>query len=301
MKSPLEFIDLISRERTVAIMGVVNVTPDSFFDGGRLADRGAAERHIDRLLDTGADIIDIGAESTRPGADPIGADEQISRATPSIEHAVRRGAWVSIDTTLPEVAAHALGLGARLVNDVSCLQNSELARVVAQHDAALLLMHSRGSMTSMPGFGAYADDGYDDVVLDVTAEWSASRERAMAEGVPKEHVWFDPGLGFHKSAEHSLEALRRLGEFRSLGAPICLGPSRKSFIGSLDGSGPEERLGGTIAACLHAVRSGARILRVHDPREVRQAVAMERALHSDQLDLGVSARYPSSSRMRHDA
>lgn len=287
------------RQRGAVLMGVVNVTPDSFFDGGLYFESTTAADHIDQLLDEGADIIDIGGESTRPGAQPISAEEQIARATPAIRHAVDRRALVSIDTTLPEVADHALSLGARIINDVSCLASTELARIGQKHEAALVVMHSRGSMSKMPGFGKYAKDGYRDVVEDVATEWDAARQRALAEGFDPAHLWFDPGLGFHKSAPQSLELLRRLDELQGLGARICVGPSRKSFIGSLDGSPAQDRLGGTIAACLQAVSSGAQILRVHDVKVLRQALLVRRALSSDPP--GGPAETPLQKRQGRDA
>jgi len=259
-------------------MGVVNVTPDSFFDGGEYVEVESQRRRVDKLLAEGADIVDIGAESTRPGADPVPPDEQIARAETALVHAVRAGAMVSIDTTSPKVAQWALSQGAHLVNDVSCLSDPELASVVAKHSASLLIMHSRYPVAGMIGLGAYPEDGYDDVMLDVRREWEDARKRALQEGVQREQILFDPGLGFHKSARHSLELLRRLAEFARLEAPICVGASRKSFIGALDGSGPRDRLGGTIAANLSAVSSGARILRVHDVAAVRQAVLVQQAL-----------------------
>jgi len=259
-------------------MGIVNVTPDSFFDGGEYVDAEPQRRRIDRLVAEGADILDIGAESTRPGAEAIDPDVQIARAEPALLHAVRAGAVVSIDTTSPKVARWALESGARLVNDVSCLTDPELAAVVAEHHAALVIMHSRYPLAGMLGLGAYPEDGYEDVVEDVRREWEQARQRALQEGVDQSDILFDPGVGFHKSGRHSLEVLRRLREFTRLDAPMCIGPSRKSFIAALDGSRAQDRLGGTIAACLSAVSSGARILRVHDVAPIRQALLLDRAL-----------------------
>ncbi len=305
MTSLPEFIDLVCRQHGAALMGVVNVTPDSFFDGGLYFESTTAEQRIDRLLAEGADIIDIGGESTRPGAEPISAEQQIERTSTAIRHAVDRRAIVSIDTTLPEVADRALSLGARIINDVSCLASAELAAVARKHGAALIVMHSRGSMTEMPGFSKYAEDGYEDVVEDIAREWKAAQQRALAEGLDRSHLWFDPGLGFHKSAAQSLELLRRLGEFQDLGVPLCVGASRKSFIGSLDGSPAEQRLGGTVAACLHASSMGAQILRVHDVSVMRQALLLERALkpHSNKsrLNEGDSFQRTKSERMGRDA
>jgi len=269
-------------------MGILNVTPDSFFDGGQYVEVEPQERRVDKLLAEGADIVDIGAESTRPGAESVDPDVQIARARAALVHAVRSGAMVSIDTTSPKVARWALEQGAHLVNDVSCLSDSDLAAAVAEYDAWLLIMHSRYPTLGMLGFGAYPEDGYDDVVAEVRAEWGDARKRALQEGVARGQLLFDPGLGFHKSARHSMELLRRLPEFARLETPICVGPGRKSFIGSLDGSGPQDRLGGTIAACLAAVAGGARILRVHDVAPVRQALLVQQSLR---LADGTSDRY----------
>jgi dihydropteroate synthase len=167
-----------------------------------------------------------------------------------------------------------LSLGAELVNDVSCLADVDLARVTARSGATLVLMHTRGGLGSMAGFSEYPDDGYEDVVSDVRREWCAARDRAVAAGLPAERVWFDPGIGFGKNARQSFELLRRLEELRDLGVPMVVGPSRKSFIRAVDDVGPEERLGGTIAACLWAAARGAAVLRVHDVRAVRQALSV---------------------------
>jgi dihydropteroate synthase len=270
-------IESAARAAGAALMGVVNVTPDSFFDGGRFVDDAAARAHIDALLDAGAFIIDVGGESSRPGAAVIAPHEQIRRIGPAVEHAVGRGALVSIDTTSPEVADFALGRGARIVNDVSCLADVELARVAGRHGAAIIVTHARGPMAKMAGFSRWPESDYGDVVRDVKAEWSAARDRATAAGVRPENVFCDPGLGFSKSARHSLELLGRLDELAGLGALLVVGPGRKSFISAVDPSPPGERLGGTIAACVLAVQRGAHVLRVHDVREVRQALAVVRS------------------------
>ena len=257
-------------------MGVLNVTPDSFFDGGRYVEAEAARQRIDRLLAEGAALIDIGAESSRPGATAIPAPAQIDRLSPALDHALRSGAMVSIDTTSPEVADHALALGARIVNDVSCLADAELADVAARHGATLILMHARGPLGAMKGFSDYPDGGYADVALDVLREWRTARDRATARGLAPADVWLDPGIGFAKNASQSFELLGRLGELVSEGVPVVVGPSRKSFIAAVDGAVADERLGGTIAACLLAAERGARVLRVHDVRAVSQALGVVR-------------------------
>lgn len=261
-------------------MGVLNVTPDSFSDGGLFHDARAAERRITELRAEGAEIIDIGAESTRPGAAAVSAADQIARIGSAVSIAVAAGAIVSIDTTLPEVAERALADGATIVNSVSLDAAEDLGRLAAARGAALVLMHSRGPMSSMAGFSVYADDGYRDVVSDVGEELSAAAERALAAGLPRGELILDPGLGFAKNARQSLELCARLGELRALGFPLLVGPSRKSFIahvasgGSVRVAPPSERLGGTIAAVLACVARGAEIVRVHDVAAVRQALAI---------------------------
>ncbi len=255
-------------------MGIVNVTPDSFYDGGRHAGASSSQRHVDELIDEGADILDIGGESTRPGAPPVSADEQIRRIEPAVKHAVGQNVLVSVDTTQPTVAEHALALGAQIINDVSCLADAKLARAVACHGGILVLMHSRGSMTTMPGFSVYPEKGYDDVVEDVKREWRRARDRAVDAGMDGASIWLDPGLGFNKNARHSLTLLGRLDELRTEGHPIVLGASRKSFIAHVDGSPPNERLGGSIAACILATKMGVSVLRVHDVRATLQALRL---------------------------
>jgi dihydropteroate synthase len=272
----LTWLDQACRERGAALMGVLNVTPDSFFDGGRYASPLSARAQVDRLLAEGAHILDIGAESSRPGAEPVPAAEQIDRFDAALRHAVERGAVVSIDTTSPEVAERALGLGAQMVNDVSCLAEPELASVTARAGATLVLMHARGPMSAQRGFSQYPDAGYADVTREVLTEWRSGRDRAVAAGLAPEDVWLDPGLGFAKNARQSFELLSRLEELSEAGVPVVVGPSRKSFIAAVDGAPAEERLGGTIAACLLAAERGARVLRVHDVSAVRQALGVAR-------------------------
>jgi dihydropteroate synthase len=261
-------------------MGVCNVTPDSFSDGGRYLEAEAARTKVDELLAEGADVVDVGGESTRPGAAPVSAREQLARVLEVVRYAAQRGACVSVDTTSPEVAAACLDAGACAVNDVSCLRDEELARVVAASGAALVLMHARGTQEAMAGFSAYPDDAYGDVVEDVRREWLEAAERAGAAGLPAEALVMDPGLGFAKNARHSLELLRRLDELtRSIAAPVAVGASRKSFLASVDRGAPAtERIGSSLAAALGAARHGAAILRVHDVRATAQAVDLTRLL-----------------------
>lgn len=270
------------------LMGILNVTPDSFFDGGRYDEASLSCARVDALLAEGADLIDIGGESTRPGAPAVPASVQIERIEPALRHAVARGATVSVDTAAPEVAEHALRLGARIINDVSCLANPALAEVTAAHQATLILMHARGSMTEMRGFSQYPEHGYHDVVQDVRREWREGLSRALAAGVTPGNVWFDPGLGFSKNARHSLTLLARLDEFVSEGVPIVLGASRKSFIAEVDGTSPGDRLGGSIAACLLATKLGANVLRVHDVRTTRQALLLAAAVEAVRREASAS-------------
>jgi dihydropteroate synthase len=273
-------------------MGVLNVTPDSFYDGGRNEGE-RAESRLEELVTEGAFVMDIGGESTRPGAQSVSAHEQIERLTPAVKAAIglarrTRRHWISVDTSDPAVAEVVLDWGAHIINDVSLLANKDLARVVKAKHATLLLMHSRGKMAEMQGFSHYPDDGYADVVTDVMREWSEARDRAIRVGVPAADILFDPGIGFAKNAKQSLEVLRRVSEFSVLGAPIVVGPSRKSFLNAVHECPPEGRLGGTIAACLHAAEQGAMLIRVHDVALVHQAL-MTREL------LAGSARAPATT------
>ena len=265
-------IEELRRERGTLLMAVLNVTPDSFFDGGRFNDANAAARRIDQLIQDGADLIDIGGESTRPGAPAIPASEQIARLEPALRYALQSGVLVSVDTASPAVARHALGLGAQLINDVSCLADSDLAKACAEYAAPLIVMHARGPAAIMTGFSQYPEDGYADVVEDVRREWQSARARAVAAGMSQRDVYFDPGLGFAKSARQSYALLARLAQFKSEGV-IVVGPSRKSFIAAVDGTPPDQRLGGSVAACLLGSRARRTrpSCRVHDVRCVKCA------------------------------
>jgi dihydropteroate synthase len=260
-------------------MAVLNTTPDSFFDGGQFLSAAHARDRVDALLAQGADILDIGAESTRPGASPVSPSEQIQRAQPAVERALERGALVSVDTGSSEVADYFLRLGVSLINDATGLFTGELAGVVARHGARLILMHSRGSMAA-ERFSQYPEDAYGDIVLDVRREWLELRNRAEGAGLSAQDVYFDPGLGFHKNAAQSAALVQRLSEFRGLAPIMVLGASRKSFIGALDNSAPEQRLGGSLAVALLGASAGAQVLRVHDVQETRQALLAWRAFRA---------------------
>jgi dihydropteroate synthase len=263
-----------------ALMGVCNVTPDSFSDGGRYLGTEAAIARVDELLAEGADVVDIGGESTRPGARPVPAREQLARVLDVVKAAADRGACVSVDTASEEVAAACLDAGACAINDVSCLRDDRLARVVAGSGAALVLMHARGTQERMAGFSQYPDAAYGDVVDDVLAEWEVAARRAVAQGLSRNALVMDPGLGFAKNARHSLELLRRTGELvQWAGVPVAIGASRKSFLAVVDRDAPPgERIGASIMAAVHAASAGAGIIRVHDVRATRQAIDLSVAL-----------------------
>jgi len=258
-------------------MGVVNVTPDSFSDGGLFLAPEAAVEHGKRLLGEGADILDIGGESTRPGAEPVSADEERRRVLPVVASLAAAGGRVSIDTTKAEVAAAAIDAGASLVNDVSAFRfDPALAGLVADAGVGCCLMHMLGEPRTMQ-----ENPRYDDVVDDVRAFLEERLRFAVAEGVPAELVWLDPGIGFGKTVEHNLELLRRLDEIVSIGRPVVVGTSRKSFLGKLAGGKPEgERLPGTIATNVVALARGASVFRVHDVAPLRDALAVAAATFS---------------------
>jgi dihydropteroate synthase len=275
-----QVLDRARAVRGIALMGVCNVTPDSFSDGGLHFEPEAARARVDELLAEGADVVDVGGESTRPGAAPVPPGEQIARVLDVVGYAVSRGACVSVDTGSPEVAAACLDAGADAVNDATCMRDAALAEVIATHGAGLVLMHARDSQQRMKGYSEYPDAGYADVVHDVCAEWEAAAGRACSLGVPRASIVMDPGLGFAKNARQSTELLARLAEVvRTVGVPVAVGASRKSFLASVDAkAAPTQRLGASIAAGLHAARAGAAVLRVHDVRATRQAVDLAHRL-----------------------
>jgi dihydropteroate synthase len=256
------------------LMGVVNVTPDSFSDGGLYLDADAAIAHGRELVAQGAAILDVGGESTRPGAEAVPEDEELRRVVPAIEGLAGAGAEVSVDTSKAAVAAAALEAGASIVNDVTALRgDSEMAALCADRGATVVLMHMLGDPRTMQ-----ENPVYDDVVDEVRSFLAERVEIAVAAGIEEERIWIDPGIGFGKTADHNLELLRRLGELRDLGRPLVVGASRKSFIGKLDGSSAGERLGGTIASSVWAAAEGADVLRVHDVAELGQAMAVTTAV-----------------------
>ncbi len=243
------------------IMGVLNVTPDSFSDGGAYLDPGRAEARALQMEAEGAHLIDIGGESTRPGARPVAAHEEIARVRPVLKRLAKKiKVPLSIDTMRSETAHAALSEGAKLVNDVSGLQfDPALARTAARHQAGLVLMHMKGSPQTMQ-----KEPSYKDPVREIAAFLKKAVRRAMDAGVPRSALMIDPGFGFGKTAAHNFELLARLGEFENLGLPVLAGLSRKSFIGSVIKAGPDGRLYGSLAAGAAAVMRGAHMLRVHD-------------------------------------
>lgn len=260
----------------VMVMGVVNVTPDSFSDGGRFLLPGAALAHAHMLIEQGADILDIGAESTRPGSDPVSVQDEIARAIPLIA-AIRAESAIpiSIDTMKPAVARAAVAAGATIWNDVTALTHSpDALAVAAELGCEVMLMHMQGAPRTMQ-----AAPRYDDVVVEVSAYLAGRAEAAVAAGVARDKIWLDPGIGFGKSLEHNLALLAHLSELVELGFPVVLGVSRKSFIAAIDpGVSPAHRLPGSLAAALAGAQAGVAALRVHDVAESVQALKVWRAI-----------------------
>lgn len=268
------------------LWGVLNITPDSFSDGGTYLRAQDALAQADRLIADGAHVVDVGGASSRPpgklygaGADPVSAQEEQRRVLPVVEALCAQGLIVSIDTVKPEVARAALAAGARIVNDVSCGASHELLEVAAEHGAEYVLMHTRGAGEATPENTAYAD-----VVLEVRQELLAAAERAVAAGVARDKLWLDPGIGFAKTAEQSAALLAGLSVLVASGNRVLCGPSRKGFIAELaprpsgDRPAPFEREPGTLAAVTAAVLHGALAVRVHDVAAARQAVLVAEAI-----------------------
>ena len=281
----------MSSDAAFAVMGVVNVTPDSFSDGGLYLDAQAAIAHARELIGEGAEIVDVGGESTRPGAEPVSAEEELRRVLPVVEGIVAakagsgvgadRGAQVSIDTSKASVARACIEAGATLVNDVTALRaDPDMAALVADSGVECCLMHMRGEPRTMQ-----ADPRYDDVVDDVRSFLEERMAYAVRAGVREERIMLDPGIGFGKTLAHNLTLLRRLDELACIGRPLVVGTSRKSFIGRIlaDAAGRDEpvaateRLEGTIATNVLAYERGARVFRVHDLAPVRDALAVAAA------------------------
>ena len=255
------------------VMGVVNVTPDSFSDGGRYLDPAAAVAHGLQLLADGADILDVGGESTRPGADPVPEDEELRRVLPVVRE-LARSAVVSVDTSKPAVAAACLDAGAAIVNDVTGLADPAMVRACVAAGAGVVVMHMRGTPRTMQRNPEYAD------VAAAVGDYFAARLDMLEDaGIPRARVALDPGIGFGKALDHTLQQLARLGEYRRLGRPVVLGVSRKGFLGQITGRERSDRLAGTLAVNCFAVAAGAaHVLRVHDVAAHRDAALLHEAI-----------------------
>jgi dihydropteroate synthase len=264
-----DILPALLRKPHVLVMGVLNITPDSFSDGGEFLDPAAALAQAERLVADGADILDIGAESTRPyGAKPISADEEIARLAPILPAIARLGAPVSIDTMKADVAAWALDQGAAIANDVWGLhRDPAMAKLAAERGVPIVVMHNRDE----------ADPAID-IMRDMAAFFERSIAIADTAGLPRDSIVLDPGIGFGKTPEQSTIALARLGELSRFGRPILVGASRKRFIASVSPSEPRQRIGGSLAAHLLAVQNGARIIRAHDVFETVQALRVAAAI-----------------------
>jgi dihydropteroate synthase len=261
-------------ERTL-VMGILNITPDSFSDGGRFLDRATAVAHATRMVDDGADILDVGGESTRPGSNPVSADEELERVHPLIERLaeLHPAVPISIDTRKADVAAEALDAGATIVNDVSGGADPAMFDVVRDREAAVVLMHMRGDPTTMQ-----EAPRYDDVVGEVHEYLRQRIEAAELAGIDPERIAIDPGIGFGKDLDHNLELMHGVDALLDLGRPVVVGPSRKKFIGTILDLPVEERVEGTVGAVVWMVARGAHLVRVHDVREVVRAVRVSDAI-----------------------
>ncbi len=259
------------------VMGIVNVTPDSFSDGGRHASAAQAIAHARKLLEDGADILDIGGESTRPGAAEVSVQEELDRVLPVIEGLHGAGVPLSIDTWKPEVMRAALAAGACMVNDVNALLAEGALAAVAQSDAAVCLMHKQGTPQTMQ-----QQPEYRDVVAEVSAFLQERIRASEAAGIARERICIDPGFGFGKTLEHNLALLRGIPQLMSLGVPLLAGLSRKSMLGAITGRGVDERLAASVASAMLAVQQGAAIVRVHDVRETVDALKILNAMNESE-------------------
>ena len=262
-------------ERRPIVMGVVNVTPDSFSDGGEHATQEAAVAHGEALLAAGADLLDVGGESTRPGADPVDVDTELARVVPVVRHLAAAGAVVSVDTTKARVAREAVAAGAALVNDVSAgTLDDDLLAAVAELEVPYVLMHMQGTPRTMQ-----QDPSYDDVVAEVFEFLAHGLDRLVDHGVDRDRVLLDPGIGFGKTTAHNLALLAALRQFRSLARPVLVGASRKRFLGELGGGEvPADRVASSVAAATVAVANGASVVRVHDVADTVRAVRVAAAV-----------------------
>lgn len=276
------FLQALNNRAGPLIMGVINTTPDSFSDGGQFIDAAAAIAHAHALVAAGADLLDLGGESTRPGAEPVGADEEIDRVLPVLQALAKDCPIpISIDTRKPEVARAAIAAGASCWNDVSALGFSpDSLKVAAALDVPVVLMHAQGEPKTMQ-----VQPSYRDVTSEVLNFLFSRLSHAVQAGIKLEHIILDPGIGFGKTLSHNLTLMRDLPRLVALGRPVLVGASRKRFIEALaPGAAPDNRLGGSLAAALFAARQGAAVLRVHDVAETRQALRVQAALFEERLD-----------------
>jgi len=270
--SPIVCKDYTLRFEKTLIMGILNVTPDSFSDGGLFADIDTAVAHGKKMVSEGADVIDVGGESSRPGSAPLSEKEELDRILPVVTRLLDEvSVPISIDTYKPLVADACLKAGAHLINDITGLTNPEMRKVAVKHNIPVVLMHMRGTPKTMQ-----QNPVYQDLLGEITAFFQEQIATARKAGI--QNIIIDPGIGFGKTVEHNLQILKHLGEFKSLGCPILVGPSRKSFIGMITGLSVKERLDGTLAAIIVAVMSGANMVRVHDVNECKRAVQVADAI-----------------------
>lgn len=272
--SPIVCKDYTLRFEKTVLMGILNVTPDSFSDGGLFNDVDTAVTYGKKMVTDGADIIDIGGESTRPGATPLSEKEELSRILPVITQLLEEvSVPISIDTYKPHVADVCLKAGAHLINDITGLINPEIRKVAAKHNAPVVIMHMKGTPKTMQ-----QNPAYQDLLREITTFFQEQTTIARKEGI--QHIIIDPGIGFGKTVEHNLQILKHLEIFKTLHCPICVGPSRKSFIGTITGLSAKERLEGTLAALTISIMNGANIVRVHDVNECNRAIQVIDAIRS---------------------
>jgi dihydropteroate synthase len=270
--SPIVCRDYTLRFEKTLIMGILNVTPDSFFDGGLFADIDTAVAHGKKMVSDSADIIDVGGESSRPGSVPLSEKEELDRILPVVTRLLDEvSVPISIDTYKPMVADACLKAGAHLINDITGLMNAEMRKVAIKHNVPVVVMHMKGKPKTMQ-----QNPTYQDMLEEITAFFQEQITIARKEGI--QHIIIDPGIGFGKTVEHNLQILKHLGVFKTLGCPVLVGPSRKSFIGVITNESVKERLNGTLAAVTVAVMNGANIVRVHDVKECKQAIQIADAI-----------------------
>jgi dihydropteroate synthase len=270
--SPIVCKDYTLRFEKTLIMGILNVTPDSFSDGGQFTDIDTAIAHGKKMVSDGADVIDVGGESSRPGSAPLSEKEELDRILPIVTRLLHEvSVPISIDTYKPLVADACLKAGAHIINDITGLTNPEMRKVAVKHNIPVIVMHMRGTPKTMQ-----QNPIYQDLFGEITAFFQEQITTARKAGI--HHIIIDPGIGFGKTVEHNLQILKHLGTFKTLGCPILVGPSRKSFIGVITGLSAQERLEGTIAAITVAIMNGAHMIRVHDVNECKRAVQVADAI-----------------------